>query len=247
MNSGVDWKALFQTVMDRYAERLETVRDLLEPALTPGESIEEELRAREAARKAQVVLRFILTPYITRDIVPPSPPSHPRSPDGKSNLSWASSVFKNCAPTFTGHLFSGDVDARLTKSESVMRDAIHQTNREICRAVVRMWALGVENGLDLSLPTSNKWSPSSVKRVIEQWKDDLDPLMKWLDWSIWVKCKPACGPEELCYLPTWPLVDPIPLPRRDGHGEKLQNNGEPEVDWLNPKPRCVRKVWPYEL
>jgi len=29
--------------------------------------------------------------------------------------------------------------------------------------------------------------------------------MDWLDWSMWIKCKPACGFEEICYLPTWPF------------------------------------------
>ncbi|KAF8837256.1 hypothetical protein BDN67DRAFT_983357 [Paxillus ammoniavirescens] len=48
------------------------------------------------------------------------------------------------------------------------------------------------------------------------WRSDVNRLMGWLDWNVWVKCKPACGPEEMCYLPTWPIGFPWPDWRRRG-------------------------------
>ncbi|KAG1889685.1 uncharacterized protein F5891DRAFT_1073069, partial [Suillus fuscotomentosus] len=39
-----------------------------------------------------------------------------------------------------------------------------------------------------------------------EWKEDVIQLISWLDWSMWVKCRLACGFEEMCYyLPTWPF------------------------------------------
>ena len=32
-----------------------------------------------------------------------------------------------------------------------------------------------------------------VEKVVEEWKLEIQRLMDWLDWSVWLKCKPACG------------------------------------------------------
>ncbi|KAG1887216.1 hypothetical protein F4604DRAFT_1720766 [Suillus subluteus] len=30
---------------------------------------------------------------------------------------------------------------------------------------------------------------------MNDWRQDIQKLMSWLDWSVWIKCRPACGPE----------------------------------------------------
>lgn len=69
-----------------------------------------------------------------------------------------------------------------------------ETNREICRVITRMWAKGVLSGFDDMLPYSVDHA-KEAESVLSEWRIQLDTLMGWLDWSVWVKCRPACGPE----------------------------------------------------
>jgi len=31
--------------------------------------------------------------------------------------------------------------------------------------------------------------------AVESWRQSVQDLMAWLDWSMWVRCHPECGPE----------------------------------------------------
>ncbi|KIJ89707.1 hypothetical protein K443DRAFT_615496 [Laccaria amethystina LaAM-08-1] len=116
-----------------------------------------------------------------------------------------------------------------------------------------MWAGGVELGFD-TIPTSPSSSSakldSETATTIRQWKERTEGLMAWLDWSVWVRCRPECGYEEICYLPTWPFLDGPdwpPLPGPDVHGARMQLGGEGGEGRFSvrPTPKCIRRVEPF--
>jgi len=69
-----------------------------------------------------------------------------------------------------------------------------------------------------------------LARYLEKWQSDITKLMDWLDWAIWLRCNPACGPEEVCYIPTWPW----------GYTSPRDEGGSVELT-----PRCIEAVAPY--
>ncbi|KAG7450793.1 uncharacterized protein BT62DRAFT_917095 [Guyanagaster necrorhizus] len=73
-------------------------------------------------------------------------------------------------------------------------------------AINTWWAAGVLNGFDEMLPYSLDQG-QQTESVLSEWKIQLDTLMGWLDWSGWVKCKPACRPEII-----FTAEDPAPAP-----------------------------------
>ncbi|KAG2076629.1 hypothetical protein BDR04DRAFT_1089787 [Suillus decipiens] len=99
---------------------------------------------------------------------------------------------------------------------------------------------------------------------MNNWRQDIQKLMFWLDWSAWIKCRPACGPEEMCYLSTWPInarrpEHPLPSPR---NSQNPMNSTEaqytvrveqppyptvPAEDWGLPQPMCIRRLQPYRF
>ncbi|KAJ7608045.1 hypothetical protein DFH06DRAFT_1149224 [Mycena polygramma] len=101
-----------------------------------------------------------------------------------------------------------------------------------------MWVAGVRAGFDEFLPIPPKEAlqvgDEMRSLVLEGWRADTQALMAWLDWSVWVKCRPACGVEETCYLPTWPYF---------WHNWDDADNEDGE--WKRPKPRCIRQFEPY--
>jgi hypothetical protein len=192
--SGVDWRSLFRVVSDRYAERLEMLGYLLNT--TTAETV------HERARVVQMQLRIMLAPYILHSARPPLPSASEAELDA-----WATPVWRVCATRHTAHIHTHAMTLTLTESEWVLLRALDETNREICRVVVGMWAAGVHAGLDGLIPPARE--PASFAQllggVVHRWRRDADALMAWLDWGVWVKCRPACGVEVRPYLTRSPF------------------------------------------
>jgi len=178
VGSGIDWKTLIHVIVNRYADRLELMQHLLD--FTSSDS--RELLQR--AKLAQAQLRVMLTPYLLHSIVVPDPGS-----SGVETSQWAYPIFRQCATTHTPEMMSS-----MTSSEHLLLKAIQETTREICRVTTKMWAEGVVRGLDTLFKVELDRDPE-IARLMDDWREDTQKLMSWLDWSVWFKCRPACGPE----------------------------------------------------
>ncbi|KAG0709017.1 hypothetical protein DFH29DRAFT_842848 [Suillus ampliporus] len=258
VGSGIDWKTLIHVIVDRYADRLELMQHLLN--FTSSDS--QELLQR--AKLAQTQLRIMLTPYLLHSTIVPS-----AGTSGVNASRWASPIFKHCATTHTSTL---NQKPFMTSSEHLLLKAVEDTTREICRVTTKMWADGVMTGLDTLFQVDITGEPE-VTQLMGEWRQDIQRLMSWLDWSVWIKCRPACGPEEMCYLPTWPFNAPRPkrphsppqYPRNltdapeakyfadrvepPSEGQAIANAifflGTPAEDWRKPQPKCIRRLQPY--
>ncbi|KAJ7471275.1 hypothetical protein B0H11DRAFT_2174505 [Mycena galericulata] len=225
--SGVDWDTLFKVVVDRYDDRLEMVRYVLNAT---GED------ALVTAKQAMGQFRVMLTPYIL----------HAAVPRARAGNGWAAPVFSFCATSHTAYIRrSAVLAAMLTASEQLLLNAVEETNREICRVIVGLWAEGVAAGLDDALPVDSPIEADGAA-LTYKWKAAVDGLMAWLDWSAWVKCRPECSFDELCYLPTWPFR---PFnPGGAGGGRERPSGGGPPLPvpdvYRRPQPECVRRLEP---
>ncbi|KAJ7139078.1 hypothetical protein C8R44DRAFT_300872 [Mycena epipterygia] len=244
--SGIDWDTLFKVVVDRYDDRLEMVRYVLNTTADD---------ALVTAKKAMKQFRVMLTPYILHTAVP----THALRADN----AWAAPVFEFCATSHTEYIRrSTSLSAQLTPSEQLLLNAVEETNREICRVIVRIWAEGVSAGLDDALPVDLPFEVDGVV-LTHKWKTAVEDLMAWLDWSVWVKCRPECSFEEICYLPTWPFRNgpgrgggggppgggrgDRPPPERsptDPPASSLYPGESTEDDYLRPQPQCMRRFEP---
>ena len=212
LSSGIDWKTLVQVLVDRYSQRLELTRYLLNSSVTGPDEIV------DLANKTQSQLRIMLTPYLLFSATP-------TDPSDKTELDWTIPIYKLCATTHT-HFMESELDS-MTDAEKLLLKAVRGTSREICRVVTKMWAAGVYAGIDPLLHTKESLDVWEITLLWNSWAEDLNYLMTWLDWSVWVKCNPGCGPEvrpcvlmltsqfhmmsgrqEMCYLPTWPVGFP---------------------------------------
>jgi hypothetical protein len=178
--SGIDWQSLVRVIIKRYEKRLELLQYILQSDSTT--------LANEKDRmiKAHVQLNIMLVPYILTSAVAPN------STDGAKpvNSSWASPIFRHCATAHTAYIAS--LESSLTRSELLLLSSVQETTREICRALVTMWSDGVLAGVN-----HDNWNPvpDTINGITEKWRSDVNALMGWLDWSTWVRCKPACGFE----------------------------------------------------
>ena len=180
LSSGIDWKTLVQVIVDRYSQRLELTRYLLNSSVTDPDEIV------DLANKTQSQLRIMLTPYILFSAMP-------TDPSDKTELDWTIPIYKLCATTHT-YSMESELDS-MTDAEKLLLKAVRGTSREICRVVTKMWAAGVYAGIDPLLNTKESLDISEITHLWNSWAEDLSHLMAWLDWNVWVKCNPGCGLE----------------------------------------------------
>ena len=173
--SGVDWGSIARVVVERYADRLEYLRFLLSSNATVTFT-----DAAEQAFAVRAQLLVMLGPYITTVDVPQLEGQQQRLSAVAANLSWLAPVVHRCATTLTSRIPLG----ALTPQEVRIHAAVENTLREICRRLALLWAhfFDVE-GAD----------EAKAAEVIEVGYSNIDELMSWLDWSLWVRCEPACG------------------------------------------------------
>ncbi|KAK7051542.1 hypothetical protein VNI00_004520 [Paramarasmius palmivorus] len=216
--SGVDWSALMNVIVKRYGTRLETLRYLLETNPTEG-------GYEVLAKKAFTQLDVMLMPYIT----------HPGN-----STSRTSTTFELCATSHTSYTTS--LVRGMTRSERMLLRAVRETTREICRVLVISWERGVAAGISPKYQTGG--GDLDEEKLVNSWRSHVVGLMDWLDWSMWVRCRPACGDEEHCYLPTWPFFGGPP-PADVYIPEHMKPTKEQEDVWMKPKPTCIRRIEPY--
>ena len=165
--SGIDWGIIVRVVVERYADRLEYLRLLLSPNTT---TFTDELE-RAAAARAQLLV--MLAPYLTTADVPTwLPPS--------ADLSWVAPIVRRCATTQTSHIPLG----MLTSQEVRIHAAVENTLHEICRRLVLVWV----EFFDIEMEDE-----AGATEATELARGHIEELMAWLDWSVWVRCKPGCS------------------------------------------------------
>lgn len=93
---------------------------------------------------------------------------------------WFAHTAHSCVARFTAHLPAG----RFTKQERVLHDAVDEVLHEICRVLTAAWAEAFdieEKSVDIAVA------------LLQKWRDEVDKLVEWLDWQLWLECEPACG------------------------------------------------------
>ena len=166
--SGIDWGSITQVIVDRYAGRLELLRHILR-------NPESKRNVTEQVAEARSQVLIMLSPYMLTSAIPPNP-------TGPIDRLWINPVVKHCASTHTAWA----PDALLTPQEKVIKGAMEEVLSQICGVLGDIWADAFDSG---------KAGVKELERLLWKWQSDISELMDWLDWSIWLRCNPGCGPE----------------------------------------------------
>jgi len=166
--SGIDWGSITHVIVDRYGKRLELLQQILQ-----NPESKRNVTERVAESRSQVLV--MLTPYMLTSAIPPDP-------TGPVDPSWIDPVVKHCASTHT----AWPPETLLTSQEKLIKGAIEEVLSRICSVLGAIWVDAFD---------SEKAGVQDLERFLRKWQSDITELIDWLDWSIWFKCNPACGPE----------------------------------------------------
>jgi hypothetical protein len=190
--SGFDWSTITRTIIDRYADRLRALQLALNPieASDPSKRLPQNSTAIALAVRKHLMI--MLMPYLLYGAVPSVPSSTLSSNiQNTRNTSWVEPIRHYCATTLTSYISFES----LTRSERMIKVATDGVLNRICSTITDMW-------VDAFPVTSEAISPLralELSELVKGWRDQLDGLMKWLDWPMWDICRPAC-PEQVRIL-----------------------------------------------
>ncbi|KIO22403.1 hypothetical protein M407DRAFT_216435 [Tulasnella calospora MUT 4182] len=173
--SDVRWDGLVRSVVERHADRLEFLSEWLGA---------DHKNVTEGVVYARRTVLEMLAPYFVVDSIPS---------DYKTNVTWLNPTMHYCSTAYTSHLPVDD----FTPQEHLLKEAVEVVTTEICRTLGVVW-------LDAFDAEAVQNETEQRERLVK-WKGEIGRLMDWLGWAVWVKCKPICGPFELCSLPQWPF------------------------------------------
>ncbi|TFY62113.1 hypothetical protein EVJ58_g4070 [Rhodofomes roseus] len=100
---------------------------------------------------------------------------------------WFADIARECAERFTSHLPTSN----FTKQEHVLYHAVDEVLHEVCRVYTGAWV----DAFDVETK-----SPFVAMRLLDKWREEFDTLIEWLDWPVWIQCRPACEVDEYCYV-----------------------------------------------
>ncbi|KAH6909344.1 hypothetical protein BKA70DRAFT_1222196 [Coprinopsis sp. MPI-PUGE-AT-0042] len=193
--SGVDWTSMHRVIIHRYSERLEILQYLLANTTQHDTA---QLNVTQDMVDIHDYVRGMITQYMLFSATPQADAGN------GPPYAWASPIFEKCATAYTSSLSSpsSPLAPKLTPSEKLLSKSVDGVLHEICRVLVGIWAEGEELGLGES-PASLRLAnmildTASLLKVAANWLEEIASLVEWLDWSVWVKCKPGCGEEVRC-------------------------------------------------
>ncbi|KAG9079768.1 hypothetical protein FRC06_007488 [Ceratobasidium sp. 370] len=192
----VNWQSLFQAVVDRYAERLEDLRHLLRRAdLDPV-----ELTAVARHRVLVMLAPYMVLPQANsgraREWPAPQDLSQQsivstRSTRSEPDDDWFERIYDACA----GYATAGVRHKKdFTTQEQRLVASVNRVQSAICSSLTHIWSTAFDS----------EDKPVFAGKMVAAWLAEVEELMEWLDWHMWVKCDPPCGVGTQCVLATWP-------------------------------------------
>ncbi|QRV75814.1 hypothetical protein RhiJN_03829 [Ceratobasidium sp. AG-Ba] len=191
-NSGIDWRALTDLVVDRYGDRLPELGALLKLA---GRNTTSHI-TRPSVNMTHVLHAYRITSSILI-------PFYDRHASREQQV-------ETCAFSIAPEIAAKDGGAGSFNSyELKIWTAILHVHRSICAII-----------LDVHSELATLWSSRATleSSTLETLAGRIDDLMVQLDWPSWVRCPDVCPWGQVCFIPIWPLFGFGSWPRWPGGG-----------------------------
>lgn len=212
--SGIDWRKIADGLTTRYNQRLPEIgRHLVNGTMN-------------ALKTARLVAIGLLMPFV-------------ELPANSTHSILTPTNRQRCTRAFTSTIRSAK-GQMLSHTEKKLLITIETVHAEICGFVLEFYhAFHDLVPRERSEPPDAQAALTSAnhewKQLAREWHKRLSQLLARLDWKVWRGCRKVCEPNEICYLPVWPLG------KRDG--QRYPGGPRRPEQPSQFQPVCVDMQW----
>nr|XP_036584434.1 uncharacterized protein CTRU02_05509 [Colletotrichum truncatum]KAF6793952.1 hypothetical protein CTRU02_05509 [Colletotrichum truncatum] len=215
--SGVDWNSLFTVVRAEHGTR---AKEIGASFLWDHSS---ERVAVEIVTKVHELTHAILAPYLEYQV------SDQTTTTKEQTISRCTSVYTKLIKPKS-----------LARSEKLLFKSFEVVMKKLCQWE---WSLfeWSERRTTNFLSSQQDFGADSLHDEILQQRKSAQDLLGWIGWDTWTQCDRQCALNELCTIPTWPVVYAPGLPQGGiyaGNSSKLSEEETREF-W---RPKCINRT-----
>ncbi|KAI0513224.1 hypothetical protein F5B22DRAFT_612738 [Xylaria bambusicola] len=214
--SGIEWAVLAESIVAQHKTRL----------LDIAKTISSPQPASFIVTRIHELSHAILYAYL----------EYPFAAIGRSAAEVEALTVSRCSSAYTSKVNPSG----LSKSEMLLYHSINVVLNRLCSFEwdLLKWSekyttqlLGESDDIDLS----------RIQKEIEDKQKLMSSLLAWIGWDNWTQCEAQCSVDQLCAIPTWPVVYAPGFPQG---GIYAVNNTRTSIQDLAEfwRPKCINRT-----
>ncbi|KAI3338109.1 hypothetical protein F4824DRAFT_461164 [Ustulina deusta] len=210
-----NWAAMAQSIVSQHKTRL----------LDMSKTLSSQQSSSFIVTRVHELSHAILYPYL----------QYPFARGGDADEVEAVTVSR-CSSVYTSQL----VPSKLSNSELLLYHSINIVLDKLCSSEwdLLRWS---EKYTTQFLDEHQDVDPFQISAELDEKRQLVHSLLAWIGWDNWDRCEAQCLADELCSIPTWPVVY-APGFRQGGiYAENNMKTSEQELAefW---KPKCINRT-----
>ncbi|KAK0736065.1 hypothetical protein B0T21DRAFT_440096, partial [Apiosordaria backusii] len=213
---GVNWQAIFNAVHAQHGTRAREIG----AAFAWKSETEAE---KKAITKVHELTHAMLAPYLEYIV------------SGDTSLTPKEQTILRCSSVYT----AGMNPKTLGRSELLLYHSLNIVTEKLCT-----WEWDLVEWSENR--TSNYWgdkpkSPTQLRQEINRYRQLTYETLSWIGWDLWTRCDRQCKYDEICAIPTWPVIYAPGLPQGGIYSANPPKLSEKEMFefW---RPKCINRT-----
>ncbi|KAI1127110.1 hypothetical protein F5Y10DRAFT_293108 [Nemania abortiva] len=213
--SGVEWGAMAQNIISQHKTRL----------LDMSKTLDSRQPALSVITRVHELSHAILYAYIEY------PFAAERNPNDVEAL-----TVSRCSTVYTSRV----KPSALSKSELLLYRSINAVLSRLCSAEWNLLKWSEKYTTQL-LGEHEDIDPSQIMQQIDEKRQLVSSLLGWIGWDNWDQCEVRCLADQLCAIPTWPVVYAPGFPQGGIYAVNNTRNSEQDLRefW---RPKCINRT-----
>ncbi|KAF2658698.1 hypothetical protein K491DRAFT_624459 [Lophiostoma macrostomum CBS 122681] len=219
--SGVNWQALIETITDQHRTR---AREILAAMKGIVPTVDDINLVIETLHKLSHAILYSYLQY-------------------QSTANVSAGITRNLTITRCSSIYTEHLDpSSLNRFEMLIKDSIHVVMLELCSWEWDLFEWSERHTTNLLDPHTTPSNYTDEGQLVHEFKDMIvraSSIMEWIGWDNWHDCGRKCEPNELCYIPMWPVIF-APGKNQGGlYVDDPQTEEEISEFW---RPKCLNRT-----
>ncbi|KAI1158176.1 hypothetical protein F5B18DRAFT_665389 [Nemania serpens] len=213
--SGANWAAIAQNIVSQHKTRLLDISKTLS-----GERLASFVVKRVHELSHAILYAYLEYPFAT----------------GRSPAEVEAATVSRCSSVYTSQLKASE----LSQSEQLLYRSINIVLGKLCSSEWDLFEWAEKYTTQLLSEHGDDIDISRLTEQLDEKRQFVDALLEWIGWDNWSQCETRCLADEICAIPTWPVVYAPGFPQGGIYaGNNTKTSKEELAEFW--RPRCINR------